>query len=306
MTISNYDNGKYIKIDSDYIKNIDDYNNVEIGVNINCCGVDDIESIQSTVLQTEDGNWNVDLDSAVKLTSTLRALNLYNIITGQKSNVMTSPIDLGYVEDNCSSDICTLETFASHFIPIFETLLDTFFTSIGLSPDLTITFDENLLKIEGLPDNYILQSAEYGPSEPYTEVIAGYANDYGKAFIANGSLFLTYKFFAGNLSKFRDGIYKITLKYNASNGSWVSESGCAFIDIDTKCKVASFLQNIVAENKTSIQDKPSTIIHVLHYALVNGSNCGCNCNELCEIYSELYSLINDNPKLVNKDCGCQM
>lgn len=107
----------------------------------------------------------------------------------------------------------------------------------------------------------------------------------------------------GGASSFIDGIYDLSIKFNKESG-YIKISNCYFVDVTFKCKVASLLQNIIAENKAGNTEKVSTIVHLLHYSLVNGSNCGCNCQELCDVFYGLSDLLlNIDTKLVN-DCGC--
>lgn len=112
-----------------------------------------------------------------------------------------------------------------------------------------------------------------------------------------------YPLFFG-LSAFTDGVYNFSVKRFEDNAGTVLESNCLFVDITYKCKVATLLKCIIEENKKKDTEKLSTTIHILHYALVNGSNCGCNCTEMCEVFRELTTLLaNVDPQITN-DCGC--
>lgn len=116
------------------------------------------------------------------------------------------------------------------------------------------------------------------------------------------TLFITPSLFGG--TAFVDGIYKFDIKFNTPSG-YVLISNCIFVDVTFKCKVASLMQNIIKENETrGNTEKISTIIHLLHYSLVNGSNCGCNCEEMCTVFNGLKQLLLDiDPQILN-DCGC--
>ena len=115
------------------------------------------------------------------------------------------------------------------------------------------------------------------------------------------------KIFPGffGLTEFIDGIYKFSIKRYQPGEGTVIESNCLFIDMTLKCKVATLLGYIIEENKTrDSEEKIATIAHLLHYSLVNGSNCGCNCEEMCEVFRELNALlVNVDPTITN-DCGC--
>lgn len=122
-------------------------------------------------------------------------------------------------------------------------------------------------------------------------------------------LFVTPSFFG--LASFVDSIVKLEIKVLegvilSPGGGYYSMQNCIFIDVTFKCKVAGLLQNIVEErDNTQDKEKISTFIHLMHYGLVNGSNCGCNCNELVDLFVELsYNLTNVDPITVNP-CGCE-
>lgn len=104
------------------------------------------------------------------------------------------------------------------------------------------------------------------------------------------------------LSSITDNIYYALIKLRTTGG-YVQISNCAFLDVTYKCKVGSLLGELLNENSVGYTDKPSTITHLLHYALVNGSNCGCNCDELCKVFTELTNILTID--FNNKDCNCE-
>lgn len=120
-------------------------------------------------------------------------------------------------------------------------------------------------------------------------------------YIANGLLYIQPVFLG--LDNFSDSIIKITIKFNTTNG-YTQISNCIFVDVTYKCKVATFLQNVLDESSSNLVEKPYTVAHVLHYALTNGGNCGCNCDDMCSVFNNLTDLIvTANPETTN-DCGC--
>lgn len=221
-------------------------------------------------------------------------------------NVLTGSINLGYVNDNCATTLCTLETYSSYFTPLFKNAIDGWFTNNGISSNVVITFTGNTMAITNLPNGFIPYSIGYGPVSPYAQAFFGFGEVNGSIGLSSDGILVKPSFF--NLSSFTDGIYSFEVKVSEAGGH-VTESNCAFVDIETKCRVASVLQNIKKETEGSQFEKSSSMIHLLHYALVNGSNCGCNCAELCAVYRELFVmlgdfiLLNSNSSLIN-NCGC--
>lgn len=117
----------------------------------------------------------------------------------------------------------------------------------------------------------------------------------------SGILYITPQLLSNET--FVDGVYKFDIKFSLASSSILIQN-CIFVDILFKCKVAALMQNIMKENEKVGTEKVSTIIHWLHYSLVNGSNCGCNCDEMCEVFLGLRQLLLDlDPQILN-DCGC--
>lgn len=100
-----------------------------------------------------------------------------------------------------------------------------------------------------------------------------------------------------------DGIYSLKIRILKTNNSFTVENNCSFIDILTRCKVAGTLRGLLKDIKNPNKEKVATVIQNLHYALVNGGNCNCNCSELCVAYDNLKHWLNQN---INNclDCGC--
>lgn len=308
MNISKFN--KYIKLSDlsqEVLDNIEDYDTVTVTGNINCCQQNCTDLVSTYDLALDDTTWQIDLDSAVKLNNTVYELNIKSIFSLIDYNAITGPIDLSYVEDNCSSSPCTLQTFSGHFAPLFKAAIENWFTSIGETVTATVTFSGNTVIVSGIPSKFTLSTIGYGLSEDsLTFTTFGFTDPLNKIFISDDSIYINPEFFNDNIA-FISGVYSFSIKWTKEDSSgWVEESNCAFVDIDNdiKCKVASVLQNILKESQKLDPEQCSGIIHLLHYALVNGSNCGCNCTELCTVYKELVDLLNTiDPQIVN-NCGC--
>jgi len=130
-----------------------------------------------------------------------------------------------------------------------------------------------------------------------TYAVGNTSSPTNKFYIVGNNLYINPSLYG--FTDYIDGIYKLDIKFNKTTG-YILISNCKFIDVTLKCKVASLLQNIIGENKIADNEKVSTIIHLLHYSLVNGSNCGCNCAEMCAVYTELLTLLNS----IDPSCFC--
>lgn len=97
-----------------------------------------------------------------------------------------------------------------------------------------------------------------------------------------------------------DGVYYFNVKIFTTENNYHYEEDCAFMDITFKCKVAKYLDKL---NDLGEDGQVATNVHILHYALVNGSNCGCNCNAMCDVFKQLYDVLKPiTPQL--QGCGC--
>lgn len=90
-----------------------------------------------------------------------------------------------------------------------------------------------------------------------------------------------------------DGVYTVEISMFQGNGTEFSDTGCIFIDCKTKCKVYELIKTLTTkEEKTQVLMK--------HYSLTVGSNCSCDCSDLCLIYKSLLEDLGN----VDYDCGC--
>ena len=107
---------------------------------------------------------------------------------------------------------------------------------------------------------------------------------------ANNNFVINPSLFGGEIL---DGVYTIEISLYEPNGSLFGDTGCIFVDCETKCKVYELI-------KTLTNDEEKTQILMKHYSLTVGSNCSCDCEDLCNIYKSLLSDLGD----IDYDCGC--
>jgi hypothetical protein len=121
--------------------------------------------------------------------------------------------------------------------------------------------------------------------------------------LSNGLLVVNPLFFG--LSTYTDGIYKLQITYfKVNNGGYFQEMNCIFVDITYRCKVATFLGDLVEETKDPSKEKIASNIMLLHYALTTSSNCNCNCTEMCDAFNQLTILLSGIDPQILTDCGC--
>lgn len=138
----------------------------------------------------------------------------------------------------------------------------------------------------------------------YKEVIASDMLNTNNPFYTNINKFSIEPIKFG-LPSITDGIFSFEVKLNKSNSAgYILFNNCIFIDINYKCKVATVLKYLLTEIQDEYKEKVATNILLLHYAISNGSNCGCNCIDLCKAFAELTNLISIVNTKILEDCGC--
>jgi len=102
--------------------------------------------------------------------------------------------------------------------------------------------------------------------------------------------------------KYCDGIYyfELQITYDLTvNGVTtrylIKDGACKLVDCDLKCKVNEYY--------TKCKDRTA---YYQYYALLQGNDCdSCYCTEMCSLYSELKTLLNDNNiSTTSSGCGC--
>lgn len=299
-------NNDYIKLSSDFITNLlqntSEYTSLKIDATINCCEdvkfskEIDFEKKNSATCTVCNNNyvWQVDLTNIASLNKTIKGIYVKNIVTGVEYNILSTPFDFTYFNTNCPNGSCTIEDLSPHYENIFENIFDTWFNDNTYWINTTAGFCGNTLTVCKFSLNFIPTYIEYGDNT-YSKKEFFTFNTNEESFIVNENLHITPSFF--DMENFMDGIYKFKIRLTKQNGSWIEEKMCFFMDINTKCKVSRKIESIIED------DIEGNNIHMAHYALVNASNCGCNCNELCELYKYLLNLLGES-KDKNTDCGC--
>jgi len=173
---------------------------------------------------------------------------------------------------------------------------------------LTITQNSDCSLI--LVTSELLDTAFGGSPDPYTDIKitiyrnccdcdgydvditrdppAAFPNNETDVYLFNGtSMELNPKIVDASATTWTDGVYKIIVTLTNIDGTVVvSESNCFFLDCATSCQVAKHIKSL-------LKTDTDTDAHLLHFGLINGSNCNCNCDEMCYLYRKLYEILNN-------------
>ena len=282
MYLSKTEDCQFIEIKSDtisdFILNPKNYTSFTITAKINCCNEGEITH---TLGEEEIGNNVFTLQFPTNGAVFLDELVFENIYTHQQFLI---PIETTAASYMCSTgDITNLFTIVDAW---FTTNFATTVTQNYVYDSVTNTCQYT---ITDLPVNIT-------PIKLVTDVgdsYFGYFPIEGMFFNSN-MMYIAPSFF--NMMNFTDGVYSFTLTFNNGGQVITTESNCFFLDCKTGCEVSTKIKEL----EEASNPKNATNIFLLHYTLTEGSNCGCNCDELCEIFRKLCNNLNSTSCL----CGC--
>lgn len=260
------------------------YTSFTVTGKVNCCD----ESVYSQTITEEQmysTEWNINFPTNAN--SYINGIWFENIYSGFSFNILDSQLLVG--DYSCSNGNITA---------LFPIVGQFFNDNFGVIIQQDYTYDpitgECVYIIYDLPDSI---------KPKYFEIESSFVTTYTyfnflpitNGFFDADALLLSPDFFAqGNA--FQDGVYTITLTYIDLNGNIITETNCFFLDCNTACLVSTKIKEL----EEASNEKNATNIFLLHYTLTEGSNCGCNCEELCEIFRKLCTNLNSTSCL----CGC--
>jgi hypothetical protein len=289
----------YIKVTSNNLVNTilhpELYKSVTVEASMSCCS--DTKYTKELPLApidtacsacSEEYAFRLDLKAIAYSKHDISGIYVKNMVTGLEYNVLTTPINFDSFLEVCGDGSCTLQSQATYVVAFREAISEWFEENVQWF-NTTVSFCGDTLTVCDLPQNFILTRVEYSNQNAYFSF-----NEELDHLILNEGLYLTPFFF--EQEQFKDGIYQVKIKFVKLNGSWIEESNCFFLDVETKCKVSRFIEGLKEKEVVS------TTIHIAHYALTNASNCGCNCTEMCELYRYLVKTLDNNVK--TEDCEC--
>jgi hypothetical protein len=268
---------------SDFISNPSNYTSLKIDGTLNCCS----EQTESQTISGSDIGTNIfTLQFPINSNTVIKEIVFKNIYTQQEWNVIGS--DLNVSDYMCSTGDITLlyPIIQAWFTANFSTTVtqDYIYDSVTNTCQYTIT---------DLPTNIVPLKMVIELNGVEQEIYFGFSPLTG-VFSTGESFFISPSFFG--FTSFPDGVYSFMLRFITASQEIITISTCFFFDCVTKCKVSEKLEELLNCNKTA------TNIFLLHYTLTEGSNCGCNCEELCIIFNKLCSELNPSTSCIT--CGC--
>lgn len=105
---------------------------------------------------------------------------------------------------------------------------------------------------------------------------------------------LQLKCTAFGLTAFVDGVFFVKIRLKKTDSSYIEISNCIFLDLTYKCKVAENLDKLLVEEQNNAINRKMEMIYAIHFGLTAGSNCGCNCADLCIAFTRLKELLGEN------------
>lgn len=266
---------------SDLISNPNKYKSLEISSTINNCQT--TYANQCIDLNTCTRNYSITFPNCCNLR--IKDIKFKNVLIGDTFNLNYNNLFIPVSISNCS-DI-------SNFSSQLETFLVNNFGSIYNNFTFTCSYDSNTnyftYNISGLPTHILPIELVYQLDgiETRNEFVISNNITY---LITSEGIVLTPSFY--NTTEFYPGIYSINIKLTTKSNIEIEDSNCAFIDCGNNCKIIDKVKDLKTED-----DKKDLLL--IHYAMVVGSNCGCNCEELNTLYSQFNKLLNST----NNECS---
>ena len=281
MIISNYNN-KTIRVQSEYMERLllsSSSPNITIQAKIG-----DGTTYSKTIV--EQNYWGIDLTDKVASDLVIDSVVFRNINTDKEFQI---PIDI------------SLENTSGVIALAIKTAIDDYMVSKGITSDITVTSLYDVYMLEDLPTDFLPISMSFVDEVETQNFTYGDEED---AYFIDSVLCINPSFFVE--TDLVDGVYTIELT-GFDGTEYFNEKNCAFIDVNTKCQVAASLKALISEStNTFVFDKEATAtyIHMLHYGLVIGSNCGCNCDNMVSAFTELTALLSTVTTLNTSQNGC--
>lgn len=290
MILSNIDCnyiGVYSENTQDVFDNPNSYNSVSITVTKNCCE----EAVFTDTLNL-DSLKTFSLQYPTVNTYTIKEVWVKNIVTGLRFQILSTTYDV--LTTSCSDG--TISAFTIDVANWFSTNTSTSVTQNSIYDAVT---DTCLYTINNLPNNFVMEYMvveQSGVTENIYYESQGSTS--GEIFMNNGSIFIPLSTLASYSTFTKDGVYTVNVNYIKSDGTQIIEENCIFIDCEIKCIVGSKVDALLDKERND-----DINIFLLHYTLVETSNCNCNCSKLCEIYNQLYEMLCDNKDCTQ--CNCE-
>jgi hypothetical protein len=284
-----------------------DMSTLEVTIDQNCCNVQTVFNLYPS--------YNFELTNLNSCTATVNQLT----VGGFLYDIYTMPLQITGIDSSLVKNVkftkgansnTTLVDNGTSLTIVPEYLLDNPFPSghplIVENKQIIITTTKDYVYIINFtitPDNVLATCT----GESLTSIVYP---DYPEGILVKQDALRAtyieissdiYSYVVNNESLFFDGIYTISLSENAQSSTTVS--GCKFIDCQTNCLILKALVNDC-----------DPVISILYDALLQINNCsGISCNNLCDTYAYLESLLNEcdcsilqnNSISSSSDCGCK-
>lgn len=269
---------------ADIIANPDNYTQVNISLQKNCCSVGYTAAPLINFVPS-DNPQKITLQLGVGLV--IQTITVQNLSTGS------------FYIINIVSDELTACSDMTGVLASLNSYMTTNFTS---GDDFTATCDDSTSVMQyTLASNsgkFVVYSLNYTiPSSTQQQTIY-FTNLTGfSAFFSSTGIIIQSQWVNKNL--FDDGLYSVTITIVQINGTTIVESGCIFINCNTQCRLANALPIAT--------DEDAQVMVYYYYGLTFTQSCMCDCTFLCKMYESLDTMLNNySPSNTSIDnaCGC--
>lgn len=261
----------------DVLLNPGNYEKIEIKATVNCCDTEYLDTITVTG-STTSIIWSAHFP--VNLTLTIKKVTLRNVTTGQLILITLTPVV-----------ITSLISFNSVVTQINSYITTHYGGSFTLTQSSS-QGDDYSFGLYGFKTSFVPVFVDYTLDGIAATSSFSSANSLKGSYITGTGISIVPDFF--DLEAFTDAVYSIEVSTFKPSGSRVKESNCLFLDCKTSCVLTEALKDFTDDVKLQAL--------MMHYGLTVGTNCACECNMLCDLYTQLHSLL--YPTETTDSCGC--
>lgn len=241
----------------------------------------DVASVSKTLEIPATPTWTV-FDVPISSMVTINQIYIKNVLTNTEFGLLDVPFTpFTAFSVNTLKGLITTKLLTLGFVGVTQA------TTVHSAEN---TFDYSILN---LPYHLTVDRIEYiAVADAYTKYFSTASST--DLIYNDGDVIITPAFFS--LDAFVEGIYKFVFTGHQTTGNSVLRQGCYFLDITLKCR-------LTVPTDTSCGGDRATINYLMmHYSLVAGSNCNCECTDLYNIYDYLNTHLPLDPN--TEDCGC--
>ena len=248
--------------------------NISISLSVNR-GLAIVKSVGVPQVRTWNA-FNIPINASITITQ----IFLRNLVTGQLFGLLETPF-IPYNEASLTN---------------LQSIISTKLISLGITgftqPEIRPFRNRFDYSISSLPAHVVMDRVEYLYGIITITVPFSIIEDTGMI-VGVDNVIITPTFF--NSLQLTEGVYSIEWTLHTIQNQLLTESACYFLEKSLKCR-------LLGVKEIDCRDRKQLDFTLLHYSLIQASNCNCDCEKMNIIYQYLNKHLPLTPN--TEDCGC--